>query len=408
MGKRTLLLFTSACILSVLGNLFAQTGGEANVSGGADRVEELTVGADERNAAADIFETKGKEALAEAEKNEARIRGIAKEITRFEASISDSRERLVDLARREADATDNLHLRRRRHAAAFSAIIALSKAQAPAIIAHDGDAAIAARSATVLKGLREALIREARDTSKRTTEIHELRHRTELARIEAKDAIASLRAREKELWTLVGKRRGESRDHLERAGKLKQEAEVLDARARALDAAVFRAPAPPLKPLRQTSALKTAPVTKRRPPTVADAVGNLVSPVIGEIAARYDGSVRGSNSMGLVYESKPYARVYSPWDGKISFSGAVRRFGLVTIIDIGEGYQILLAGLASSVRVKGDEVLRGEPIGHLGGPVTESEEFLVEQSALPEDAVTSLYFQIRRDGKPIDPTPWLE
>ena len=80
---------------------------------------------------------------------------------------------------------------------------------------------------------------------------------------------------------------------------------------------------------------------------------------------------------------KPYSRVYSPWNGTISFSGPVRNFGLVTVIDIGDNHQIVLAGLASSDRVKGDGVLRGEPIGHLGGPIAESDEFLVEQSALP-------------------------
>ena len=116
----------------------------------------------------------------------------------------------------------------------------------------------------------------------------------------------------------------------------------------------------------------------------------------------------GNAARGLVFEAKPYARVYAPWNGTISYAGPVKSFGLVTVIDIGEGHQIVLAGLASNERVKGESVLRGEPIGHLGGPITDGEEFLLEQSALPADALTSLYFQMRRDGDPIDPAPWLE
>jgi septal ring factor EnvC (AmiA/AmiB activator) len=67
-----------------------------------------------------------------------------------------------------------------------------------------------------------------------------------------------------------------------------------------------------------------------------------------------------------------------------------------------------MAGLASNERNKGDRVSRGDAIGHLGGPISDGDAFLIEESAPSDDAVTSLYFQMRRNGDPIDPTPWLE
>ena len=386
----------------------AQEGGFGAPVSDDERAAILVIGAHERNAAAEDFATRGQEAIEAADRDEARIKEIAKEIARFEASISDSRERLVALARSEADASDDLHNRRRRHAATFTAIVALSKAQAPAIIAHDGDATIAARSATALEGLRVALAHEARETHRRTSEIHDLRKRTEAARTDAKAAIMSLRKREQELWTLVGKRREAGEDHLARSKTLRDEADQLAAQAGELDVAVTHVPSPAPKPVRTAS---LAPVTPRiipPQPPIAEALGNLAAPVIGEIAARYDGGEGGNAARGLVYEAKPFSRVYAPWNGTISYAGPVKSFGLVTVIDIGEGHQIVLAGLASNERNKGDAVLRGEPIGHLGGPITEGEEFLVEQSALPVDALTSLYFQMRRDGDPVDPGPWLE
>ena len=386
----------------------AQEGGFGAPVSDDERAAMLAIGADERAAAAEDFESKGQEALEAAKRDEARIKEIAKEITRFEAAISDSRDRLVTLARSEADATDDLHNRRRRHAATFTAIVALSKAQGPAIVAHDGDATVAARGATALTGLRLALAHEAQQTQRRTTEIRDLRNRTEAARTEAKSAIASLRKRERELWTLVGKRREEGKDHLSRAVALKREAEKLAAQAEALDVAILRAPPPAPKPVR-TASLTPEPVriVPRQPP-IAEALGNLTAPVIGKIAASYDGGAGGNAARGLVFEAKPYARVYAPWDGTISYAGPVKSFGLVTVIDIGEGHTIVLAGLAANERNKGESVMRGEPIGHLGGPITVGEEFLLEQSALPADALTSLYFQMRRNGEPIDPAPWLE
>lgn len=386
----------------------AQQGGFGTPVSDDERAAILAIGADERKAAAEDFESKGQEAIEAAERDEARIKEIAKEIARFEASISDSRERLVTLARNEADASDDLHSRRRRHAATFTAIVALSKAQAPAIVAHDGDATVAARSATALEGLRLALAHEARDTHRRTGEIHDLRERTQSAREDAKSAIASLRERERELWKLVGKRREEGKDHLNRADSLRREADQLESQAEELDVAILRAPSPAPKPARKASITPAKHADTPRQPTIAEAMGNLATPVLGKIAARYDGGEGGNAARGLVFEAKPYSRVYAPWNGTISYAGPVKSFGLVTVIDIGEGHQIVLAGLASNERDKGEAVMRGEPIGHLGGPITDGEEFLLEQSALPTDALTSLYFQMRRDGDPIDPAPWLE
>ncbi len=386
----------------------AQQGGFGSPVSDDERAAMLAIGADERKAAADDFESKGREALEAADRDEARVKEIAKEITRFEAAISDSRERLATLVRSEADATDDLHSRRRRHAATFTAIVALSKAQGPAIVAHDGDATVAARSATALSGLRLALAHEARDTQRRTREIGDLRTRTEAARTEAITAIASLRQREQELWNLAGKRREEGRDHLERAESLNDEAEKLAAQAEALDVALLRAPAPAPKPVR-TASLAPEPVRiAPRQPSIAEALGNLAAPVVGKVASQYEGGAGGNAARGLVFEAKPYSRVYAPWTGTISYAGPVKSFGLVTVIDIGEGHAIVLAGLASNERNKGETVTRGEPIGHLGGPITDGEEFLLEQSALPADAITSLYFQMRRNGDPIDPVPWLE
>lgn len=386
----------------------AQDGGFGAPVSDEDRAAMLVLGAEEREAAASAFDAKEREAMEAAERDEARIHEINREIARFDKAIVDSRERLSDLAQKVADASDDLHDRRRRHAATFTAIVALSKAQAPAIVAHDGDATVAARSASALAGLREALAHEAREAQLRSTEIQGLRVRTEAARAEAVTAIASLRQREEELWELVGKRRSEGKDNAARAARLRQEARALSRQAEALDVAIVRAPPPPAKPVR-TAALTPEPTSILAPqPPIDRARGQLAAPVVGNVAARDGGGPGGRAARGLVFEAKPYSRVFAPWNGTISYAGPVKSFGLVTVIDIGEGHQIVLAGLASNDREKGDSVLRGEPIGHLGGPVTEGDEFLLDQSAVPADARTSLYFQMRRDGDPIDPASWLE
>jgi septal ring factor EnvC (AmiA/AmiB activator) len=62
------------------------------------------------------------------------------------------------------------------------------------------------------------------------------------------------------------------------------------------------------------------------------------------------------------------------------------------IIDHGERYYTVYAHLAEVLKKPGDPVRRGEPIAQVG----DSESL----------AGSRLYFEIRKDGKPVDPGPW--
>ncbi len=349
-----------------------------------------------------------KQALATAAatmRDEKRIEEIKKEIAELETEVSKSRAKLVALANEEAGATEALHVRRRQNAAAFSAMVALSKSNAPELVAYGGDPLLAARGASALAGLRDALQTDAQATLARVARIEDLRLQTEAAREATKDSIQALRDRERELWALVGKRKELQRETLEQAEVLKKEAEDLTERAKRLQRLTVRSPTPPPKPVRQA---QVRPAQRMLPPPrpLHEARGKFMWPVTGEVAQAFDQAATGNEALGMVFDAKPYAFVYAPWDGTLSYAGPVNSFGLVAVIDIGEDYQIVLAGLSDLIRNKGDVVQRGEPIGTLTGPISESEEFLADQSALSANAVASLYLQMRLRGKPIDPGVW--
>ncbi len=350
-----------------------------------------------------------KKALETAEataRDEKRIEEIEKEIVGLEAEVSESRAKLVALANEEAGASEALRVRRRQNAAAFSAMVALSKAHAPELVAYGGDPLRAARGASALAGLREALETDAQATLERVARIEDLRLQTEGAREATKEAIEALRTRERELWVLVGKRKELQRETLERAEALKQEADDLTERAKRLQRLTQRSPTPPQKPVRQAQVL---PAQRMLPPPrpLNQAQGHFLWPVTGgEVAQEFDRAATGNEALGMVFDAKPYALVYAPWHGTLSYAGPVNSFGLVAVIDIGEDYQIVLAGLSDLIRKKGDVVQRGEPIGTLTGPISESEEFLADQSALSASAIASLYLQMRLRGEPIDPGVW--
>ena len=71
----------------------------------------------------------------------------------------------------------------------------------------------------------------------------------------------------------------------------------------------------------------------------------------------------GSQSKGLVLETRHGGQVVSPSDGWIVYAGEFRSYGQLLIINAGGGYHILLAGLSQIDVQLGQFVLAGEPVG---------------------------------------------
>jgi septal ring factor EnvC (AmiA/AmiB activator) len=106
----------------------------------------------------------------------------------------------------------------------------------------------------------------------------------------------------------------------------------------------------------------------------------------------------GSNSKGLVLETRSGAQVTAPCDGWIVYAGEFRSYGKLLIINAGGGYHVLLAGLSQIDVQPGEFVLAAEPVGTM---TTSKKEPAGAPSAAPV-----LYIEFRKDGQPIDPDPW--
>ena len=119
----------------------------------------------------------------------------------------------------------------------------------------------------------------------------------------------------------------------------------------------------------------------------------LVMPVAGTIARRFgvaDVPAGPTASQGLRLAALPGAVSVAPFDGRVIYAGPFRNFGLILIIRHAGLYYSLLAGL-ERIDIKVDQwVLAGEPMG-----------------AMPEASGGALYFELRRDDRPVDPQPWL-
>ena len=91
-------------------------------------------------------------------------------------------------------------------------------------------------------------------------------------------------------------------------------------------------------------------------------------------------------------DGSPDLATAAPFDGQVVFSGPFRGYGPIVILEHGGGYHSLIAGLHRIDTTDGSWVVAGEPVGVMStGPRGER----------------SLYLELRRNGQPINPLPWL-
>ncbi len=126
---------------------------------------------------------------------------------------------------------------------------------------------------------------------------------------------------------------------------------------------------------------------------ISRAQGALVYPVRGRIVAGFGHAANaGPPVRGLTLETRPGAQVVAPFEGQVAYAGLFRTYGLILIIEHGEGYHTLLAGFGRIDAAVGQWVAAGEPVGSTEVPGTGTPKF---------------YLELRRNGQPIDPLPWL-
>lgn len=85
--------------------------------------------------------------------------------------------------------------------------------------------------------------------------------------------------------------------------------------------------------------------------------------------------------------------VTSVKEGKVVFANWFKGYGMLVMIDHGEGLYSLYAHLANILVSSGEKVSKGTPIGKVGNPFDEDRY--------------NLHFEIRVNGEPVDPLDWL-
>ena len=123
--------------------------------------------------------------------------------------------------------------------------------------------------------------------------------------------------------------------------------------------------------------------------------GKLPWPTQGKMIHRF-GSPRIAGQLnwnGAYIAAESGNKVIAVHHGRVVFADYFGGHGLLMIVDHGEGFLSLYAHNQRLLKKAGDPVIAGDSIAIIGNSGGQSN--------------TGVYFEIRRDGKPIDPSAWL-
>ena len=266
------------------------------------------------------------------------------------------------------------------------------------------DAAIAAQNAAESRVAK--LAAEAQDLRDLMQRLEEERIRRE-AEAEAK-AKAERAAREAELAArraaeeaeaAAAKARQEAEQAVLKAAREQKEREKLAAEAAKETERQAQAEAKEKQAAAQKAAVAAEKATReananrpQTPNSFDQAKGKMLFPARGRIIEQFNASAEGGlGKKGITIQTRSDAQVVAPFDGRVVFAEMFRGYGLLLIIEHADGYHTLIAGMTRIDAAVGQRLLAGEPVGVMGS----------------DDSKPALYVELRHNGQPINPLPWL-
>ena len=216
-----------------------------------------------------------------------------------------------------------------------------------------------------------------------------IRNAVEIKSVKAKKKVEQLASQANDLRDLLNKLEKQRQEKLRRQEEERR-------RLAELKAAEARRAAEETKKLEEK---QRADLIKFKPEVINEAgenfvkaKGHLLRPARGPVVTAYGEQMsKGVTSKGIIIKTRSQAQVISPYDGTVIFAGPFRGYGNLIIIEHGQGYLSLLAGLEEVDCELGQMLLAGEPVGQM-----------------PDSRDAKLYVELRKDNLPINPMAWIK
>jgi septal ring factor EnvC (AmiA/AmiB activator) len=382
-----------------------------------------------------------------------RLVDLAGNIQSREARIRQTEVRLEQLATEEQQLRSNLAKRRAALADLLAGLQRLERNPPPPLAVEPEDARKAVRGSLLFGSIVPNLNGQAARLARELAELEAVRQRIVTARDELDTHVSNLAPARAELKQLLARKKGllaTNADELEKereraaqlarkakdirqllaslaeqrrkaeiarreqaarkaaeaeAARLKAEAEAARLSAQQREAALRKAEAEQkareAEEKRRLAALNPKP--EREPVRFAQAIGKLAWPAQGERVRQFgDKDGFGGTSEGIFIATGKQAQITTPADGDVEFAGEFRSYGKLVIVNVGDGYHLLLAGLDTISVTPGQKITAGEPVGSMG---TQPARATLIGDRI-DDLRPILYVEVRKGSEAINSSKW--
>jgi septal ring factor EnvC (AmiA/AmiB activator) len=381
---------------------------ESSISISTDRAEELKL---------EIEEMRGDRA-----RQNAALIAAGQRVKLAETDIAALEQRLDDLIVAEMEVRGRLDGADTNISNVLAALERISRSPPPALIVDPSDALGSARSAILISAILPQLEKTASQVTEDLTRLTDIKSAALAEETQLRANFAILEEEQLRIATLiVARKQGEeiitaelaqeedaARALAARAATLKDLIASLTERANAVVAApnppeIGTTGATPLNPENATVEIALADTSRTTPAVPFPQIkGHLTLPSSGVKVIDYGGADGfGGIAHGISVVTRAEAAVVAPADGTVLFAGDYLNYGQIIILNPGDDYTILLAGLDKVSVEIGQFVLMGEPVGTMGSRT-------IGQAVTTSAGVQSptLYIEMRRNNEPVDPTEW--
>jgi septal ring factor EnvC (AmiA/AmiB activator) len=347
----------------------------------------------------------------------------AQRVKLAEIETGDMEQRLASLLSDETDVKERLNGANAQIANLLAAIERIGRNPPPALIVDPADALGSARSAILLSAILPQLRDKAEAVTADLQLLGNIKSQAVAEEAELRANLQTLQEERLRIATLIeARRQGVARVSAELEAE-EQAAELLAGQATSLQGLIDSLSAritsvtaaaaaadlagagqPTGQPVTEDSVRMALADTDRSEPAIpfGTARGRLSLPATGVRVVEFGASDGfGGISSGLSLVTRAGAQVVAPADGWVMYKGPFLNYGQIVILNPGQDYTILLAGMDSVSVDIGQFVLMGEPVGTMGsrtiGPAV---------STSAGNSSPTLYIEMRQNNTPLDPTGW--
>lgn len=235
-----------------------------------------------------------------------------------------------------------------------------------------------------------AISKQLQELSAMTEKVKQQQQQFEQAKIAQEKNLSALSEQRKQRDLALAKVDAQYRDKKTRLNALGRDEKNLNALLDKLQKLMAQKPVQVVPRGGKKPPYKTPPKTFTNVP-----MGPMRLPVQGSVLAGFGGSMPdGHRSDGLLIAGNVGAEIRAVAAGRVAYADWLKGYGLLLIVDHGNGWMSLYAFNDSLLKNVGDTVGVNEAIATLGRSGGQ--------------ASPALYFELRQNGQPKDPRVWLK